>query len=121
MLSHIVGLGNCQSTATSFIASVVTLSATSCGKFWPMLLKKSVSDGARQLGETRRGGRRQALCWRCRGRHRDQLGELAEVLGGGCEVKLVACSGGASESQSVQAENAFEVGEEHFDLLALTS
>jgi hypothetical protein len=59
------------------------------GSKWPILLKKSACErSGRFPGEEARQ--------RCRSgghrldRDRDQLGELPEVLGGGCEVKLVA-------------------------------
>jgi hypothetical protein len=54
-----------------------------------------------------------------RGRHRDQLGELPEVLGGGSEEELVFCAVRASEAQAVQLQDALEVREQHLDLLPL--
>ena len=63
--------------------------------------------------------RRSASPCHCRCRHRDQLGHLAQVLGGGGEVELVFCSVGASEAKAVEPKDAFEVREQHLDLLAL--
>ena len=60
-----------------------------------MLLKKSAFDRSGRWGVRGRaalchsGGHR--LRW-----HRDELGQLAQVLGGGCEVELVAGAVGAS-------------------------
>lgn len=54
-------------------------------RFWRMVLKKSVSDRSRRWSE-----RRSWLCGRHLDRHRDELGELAEVLCRGGEVELVA-------------------------------
>ena len=52
------------------------------------------------------------------GWHWDQLGHLAEVLGGGCEGELVARAVWTSQTQTLELENAFEVREQHVDLLA---
>ena len=62
------------------------------GRFWRISLKKSLCcRGAGGLGPTGLGTVVEvvASCRRWRG-HRDQFGELAEVLGCGCEVELVA-------------------------------
>jgi hypothetical protein len=53
--------------------------------------------------------------------HGDQLGRLAEVPGGGCDEKLVSCAVWNSRVQTIHSEDAPEVGEQHFDLLALTA
>ncbi len=54
-------------------------------------------------------------------RHPDELGELAEVLGGGAQEKLVFCSVRASETQAIQLQNALEVRKQHLHLLPLAS
>lgn len=53
--------------------------------------------------------------------HGDQLGHLAEVLVGGCEEKLVSCAVWTSRAQTIYSEDALELSEQHFDLLALTA
>ncbi len=84
----------------------------------PILLKKSVWDGircrplgpeSRQPGASRRG-------WRG---HRDQLGELAEVLGGGSQVELVSGSVRSPQPEPVELQDALEVSEQHLDFLPL--
>jgi hypothetical protein len=50
-------------------------------------------------------------------RQREQLGEFSEVLGGGCEVEFVAGAVWATQSEPPEAKDAFEVGEQHLDLL----
>ena len=57
----------------------------------------------------------------CGRRLRDQLGEFAQVLGGGGEEELVMGAAGASQSQSVKLQDPFEVGEQHLDLLSLAA
>jgi hypothetical protein len=54
-------------------------------------------------------------------RHRDDLGQLAQVLGGGSEDKLVFCTVWSPQAQAVELKDAFEVREEHLDLLSLAS
>src|SRR5687768_6574773 len=54
-------------------------------------------------------------------RDRDQLGELAEVLGGGGEEELVLGTIRAPQAQAVQLQDALEVGEQHLDLLPLAA
>ena len=49
---------------------------------------------------------------------RYQLRQLAEVLGGCCEEELVAGTLGAAQSKPIELEDAFEMGEQHLDLLA---
>ena len=50
--------------------------------------------------------------------HRYQLGQLSEVLGGCCEKELIASAIRSSESEPIELENAFEMGEQHFNLFA---
>lgn len=47
-------------------------------------------------------------------RCRKDFGYFAEVLGGCGEEKLVICPAWSSQSETAQAEDAFEVGKEHF-------
>jgi len=54
-------------------------------------------------------------------RGRDELGEFAQVLGGGGEEELVSGALGTAEPQAVEFEDPLEVGEEHLDLLPLSS
>ena len=54
-------------------------------------------------------------------RHRDQLGELAQVLGGGGEEELVFYSVRPPEAQSIQLQDALELREQHLDLLPIAS
>ena len=61
------------------------------------------------------------LCGSWGGWHRDQLGHLAEVLSGGGEEELVSCAVWTSQAQAIHPEDALEVREQHFDLLALTA
>ena len=53
--------------------------------------------------------------------HRYQLGQLSEVLGGCCEKELSARTIRSSESEPIEFENAFEMGEQHFNFLAQSS
>ena len=53
-------------------------------------------------------------------RHRDDLGELTEVLCGGGEEELIFCAVWTSEAQSIELQDAFEMGEQHLDLLPLS-
>ena len=48
--------------------------------------------------------------------HREELGELPEVLGGGGEEEFVVGAAWAAQSESAQSEDALEMGEEHLDL-----
>jgi hypothetical protein len=52
-------------------------------------------------------------------RHRDQLGEFSEILSGGAEVEFITRAVRSSQSEHVETQNAFEVGKQHLDLLAL--
>ena len=85
-----------------------------------IVLKKSALQRfrpSRDIGSAERGspssGRRL--------RDRDQLGELAEVLGGGSEEELVLGTIRAPQAQAVQLQDALEVGEQHLDLLPLAA
>ena len=51
----------------------------------------------------------------------DQLGELAEVLGGGGEEELVLGTIRAPQAQAVELQDTLEVGEQHLDLLPLAA
>ena len=89
-------------------------------RFAPIVLKKSALQRfrpSRDIGSAERGspssGRRL--------RDRDQLGELAEVLGGGSEEELVLGTIRAPQAQAVQLQDALEVGEQHLDLLPLAA
>src|ERR1051325_1144104 len=53
-------------------------------------------------------------------RRRDQDGELAKVLGGGGKVELVAGAIRAAQSQPIEPQDAFGVGEQHLDFLSLS-
>ncbi len=57
-------------------------------------------------------------CWR---RSCGERGEAFEVLGGGGKQELVLCAGGPPEPEPLEAEMAFQVGEQHLDLLALAA
>src|SRR5690606_36510166 len=58
---------------------------------------------------------------RCEALQRDHLGHFAQVLGCGGEVELVFSSVGTAQAQAVQPQDAFEVSEEHLDLLSLAT
>jgi hypothetical protein len=45
-------------------------------------------------------------------RRGDQLGEFAEVLGGGGEEEFVFCSSRTSEAQPVELQDTLEMGED---------
>ena len=77
------------------------------------LLKKA---DAKLVG-TFRSGARFGLS-RCRTGHRNELGKLSEVLSGGCEDELVTRTVRSSKSQAIEPENAFQMREQHLDLLA---
>lgn len=71
------------------------------------------------LSAARRLGPR--LCGGWVGCHGDQLGHLAEVLGGGGEEELISCAVWTSQAQAIHSEDALEVREQHFDLLSLAA
>ena len=52
------------------------------------------------------------------GHHWLKFCQFPEVLGGSCESKFVLDAAWSSQSESSQAEDTFEMGEEHFDLLS---
>src|SRR5438067_13546384 len=54
-------------------------------------------------------------------RHRDQLGEFAEVLSGRGEVELVAGAARPAESEPIELQNTLQVSEQHLDLFALAA
>ncbi len=93
------------------------------GRSWPISLKTSVSNFA-----INRPGHSKALdCetlvvsgW-VRDWQRYQVRKLSEVLGGCCEKELIARAIRSSESESIELENAFEMGEQHFNFLAQSS
>lgn len=64
---------------------------------------------------------RPRVCGGWGGWHGDQLGQLAEVLGGGGEEELVSCAVGTSQAQAIHPEDALEAREQHFDLLPLAA
>jgi hypothetical protein len=85
--------------------------------FAPIVLKKSAL-----LAESQHWVRASAVPSSGRRlRDRDQLGELAEVLGGGGEEELVLGTIRAPQAQAVQLQDTLEVGEQHLDLLPLAA
>ena len=52
-------------------------------------------------------------------RHGNKLGELSEVLDGGCEQELGPRTIWAAESKASHSEDALQVGEEHLNPLTL--
>ena len=76
-------------------------------RFGSIVLKKSAA-GAVGCGAA---ARRPVPSGRCGGWLRDQLGHFPQVLGGGGEEELVPGAAGTSKSQSVELQDAFEVGE----------
>lgn len=58
-------------------------------RYAPIVLKKSADDSVFVDRHLRMSGGL-GLSRRFRRRHRDQLGEFPEVLGGGCQVELVS-------------------------------
>ena len=57
----------------------------------------------------------------CEPRHRLHFRQLTEVLSGGGEVELVFCAIGTTQAQAIQLQDAFEVREQHLDLLPLAT
>ena len=62
-------------------------------------------------------GRKSLSGWP-RVRCRYQFCQFPEVLGSSCENELIVCPHGATQSKPIKLENTFEMGEQHFDLLA---
>lgn len=92
------------------------LSTPSDRPFWRDFVEKGA-------GEVVRTGRRDGVRsprsgWGGRRGSGQHLCEAAEVLRGGGEVDFVAYAAGATETESSQAKDALEVGEEDFDLLS---
>jgi hypothetical protein len=86
-------------------------------RFVRISFKKAALKSSRgRLVMSRRRGPASGWAWGFRWRR--QLCEFSEVLGGGCEVELIAGAVRSSEAKAVQAEDAFEMGEQHLDLLA---
>ena len=86
----------------------------------PIVLKKppprwlSVGSGAERAGAARRSSGDWRLHW-------DDLDKRAENPGGGGEEELVFCLGWPASSQAIELQDAFEVGEQHLDLLPLAA
>jgi hypothetical protein len=55
------------------------------------------------------------------GRQRDQLCQLSEVLGGGSQQELVVSTKWTSQPEPIEAQDALQVREQHFDLLPFTA
>ena len=51
-------------------------------------------------------------------RYWSELCEFAEVLNSCCKVELILGAVWSSKAEAVEADDAFEVGKEHFDLLS---
>jgi len=54
--------------------------------------------------------------WRGKG---DELRQLPQILGGGCQEELVFRSARSAQAQLIEPEDALQVSEEHLDLLSL--
>ena len=88
--------------------------------FWQISLKNSamanlLSQQMLSAAEFLRSGEALGHC------RDDQLCELSKVLSGGSQEEFVFCSGWTAQPQTSQADDAFEVREQHFDLFAFTS
>src|SRR3954454_10917526 len=81
-------------------------------------VRRQIAMARRSVGRDGRAGRSSSWRWIW---HWDQLCHLPEVLGGCCEEEFVAGTLWPSESQPIEFENAFEMGEQHLDLLAQPS
>src|SRR5690606_7162311 len=86
----------------------------------PILLKKRARGRSARAADSGRAGP-PPPSGRCEALQRDHLGHFAEVLGCGGEVELVFRSVGTAQAQAVQLQDAFEVSEEHLDLLSLAA
>ena len=83
-------------------------------RFWRIVLKKSPPEVFWAV----RGDRRAGACL-LSGRHRvgqrNQLCQLSEVLDGGSEQELVLSTKRTSQPESVEAQDALEMCEQHLD------
>jgi hypothetical protein len=90
------------------------------GRDAPISLKKSAGgfDGYDNRGHRRKlaSPSRRRWLW-----HWDELGEFPEVLGRGCKVELITSAVRSSQSQPIELQDAFEVGEQHLNFFALTA
>ena len=105
---------------TSRVRGQAALSAEEASALLPSEAVPSLTDFVEKLAGLRRVMVREYAAppsGQFRLRHRDELGELPEVLDGGCEVELVAGPVRSSESEPVEAQDALEVGEQHLDFL----
>jgi len=50
---------------------------------------------------------------------RDELRQLPQILGGGCQEELVFRSARSAQAQLTEPENALQVSKQHLDLLSL--
>lgn len=55
------------------------------------------------------------------GRAEREHRQFAKVLGGGCEGKFVARAGWTAQSQPIQLQDTFQMGEQHLDLLPVAA
>ena len=76
----------------------------------------------RARGSCRRGEAKSspsASCGEYGRRERDELRQVPQILGGGGQKEFVFCSVWAALAQSIEPEDAFQMSEEHPDLLSL--
>jgi hypothetical protein len=74
----------------------------------------------RARGSCRRGEAKSspsASCGEYGRRERDELRQVPQILGGGGQKEFVFCSVWAALAQSIEPEDAFQMSEEHPDLL----
>jgi len=64
---------------------------------------------------TKSGGCRFSL-WNC-----DQFGEFSEILDSRGHKKFISGARRPSKTQTIEAQDTFEMGEQHLDLLSLSS
>jgi hypothetical protein len=55
------------------------------------------------------------------GRHLDQLCQLSEVLFGGSQQEFVLSTKWTSQPEPIEAQDAIQMREQHFDLLPFTA
>jgi hypothetical protein len=93
------------------------------GPLLPLLPDSVEEVGFRVLATRRWGGRgavvNRTIASRCRDRR--QLGEFSEVLSCGSEVEFIASAIRPAQSEPIQLQDAFEVGEQHLDFFALAA